>query len=201
MTSANPLRAPSFFSQDANSSQHFKDYRSDVGVAVSTSPLGLWPSQKVSTLHTSQLSGISLTVAFKNFTSENFITCVLKVTESKGCIVVEPQGDMNMLIWRINRLTAVTSPDKTEHWWHFPNPSDPTQDSRPQEPVMVPISTFEVCTLPAWTSSSHRSFGQRALPERSPTPTCTGKSEQGGLLILKIPWSSLILLSHKTCQE
>lgn len=75
----------------------------------------MWPSQKVSTPHTSQLSGISLTVAFKYFTSENFITCVLKVTESKGCIVVEPQSDMNMLIRRINRLTAVTSPDKTEH--------------------------------------------------------------------------------------
>lgn len=174
MTSVNPLSVPSFFSQDTKSSQHFKDHRPDIWVAVSTLHLRLWPSQKVSTAHISQLSGISLTVAFKNFTSENFITYVLKVTESKGRIVVEPQSDRN--IWRINRLAAITSPDKTEHWRHFPNPSDPTQDSRPQEPVMVPISTFEVCTLPAWTSSSHQSFGQSALPECSPTPTLQGRT-------------------------
>lgn len=78
-------------------------------------PPGLWPSQKVITSHTSQLSGIRLTLAFKNFTSYNFITCVLKVTESKGCIVVDPQSNKNLLIWRINRIAAVTSPDKTKH--------------------------------------------------------------------------------------
>ena len=124
---------PPVFSQDANSSWHFKkDCRSDIWVAVSISHLGLWPSQKVSTSHTSQHPRISLTVAFKNLTSKNFITSVLNFRENKGRIVIEPQSDMNILIWRINRLAAVTSPDKTKHWWHFPNPSDPIQVTPPK---------------------------------------------------------------------
>lgn len=114
--------------------------------------------------------------------------------------MVEPKSYQNNLVWMAKRTCC-----------HIPWQNSAQHDTSqihvtPPKllglwaPGMFPINTSEVCTLPAWPCSFHRSSVQSVLADGSPTPKCMRKPElKRPLSTASSPGSSDV--SHKTCQE